>query len=101
MIRRPRSLFRARRRGRPLYVGPHVAGRRPYCLVDVEREIHELGSALEEPEAKLDPESPTHITIFHADDCAVFAGRECGCEPKVFFHGVEDTSDRVYPGPEW
>jgi hypothetical protein len=85
MKRKPRSLFKARMRGRTLYVGPEFVGPQPNYIAAVER------AAAEHPPQ---PGTFTEVLIFHDDDCAIFDGGCCDCDPRVEFR----TPDPAHRG---
>jgi hypothetical protein len=76
MRRRPRSLFRAQKRGPALYVGPQFVGPEPNYLplLDV---LHQAMGDL------IKPGQVNHVFIYHHDWCAVFTGGPCDCNPEV------------------
>lgn len=74
---KPKRLFRARMRGRALYVGPEFAGgQEPNYLALLDEITRRYGDQLR-------PGSVHTLEIIHDDDCRIFKGGVCGCRPDA------------------
>lgn len=77
MIRRPRSLSRARLRGQgTLYVGPEFAGPEPKYLAKLDAFNRENAHRFARGEV-------ARVGVYHDDDCSIFEGGACDCDPEV------------------
>jgi hypothetical protein len=76
MIRRPRSLFRARRRGPVLYVGPQFTGPEPRYLALLDELARRHADALRSGK-------PHRIEVRHDDGCSALEGSACDCAPEA------------------
>jgi hypothetical protein len=76
MIRKPRNLFKARRRGRMAYVGPEFVGPEPNYLPCLDELVKRHGDQLGRGELN-------HVAVYHDDDCSIWEGGACDCDPAV------------------
>jgi len=76
MIRAPRGLFRARKRGDVLHVGPVFIGKAP----NYSRLVDEL---IDRNRDRLTPGTVHEIKIYHDDSCSIWSGGACDCRPDV------------------
>jgi hypothetical protein len=75
MKRKPRSLFKDRKRGDVLHIGPQFVGRPPNYQAEVERKGEQLAGQLP-PGVYMQP-------IYHDSDCSIYDGGACDCDAEV------------------
>jgi hypothetical protein len=69
-------MFKARKRGNMVYAGPEFVGPEPNYMAKLDALVKEQGHRVEPGKAYV-------AEVRHDDDCDVFSGGPCDCNPDV------------------